>query len=194
MFLGSLPWQTGADELRRLLDTAAGSPVVVGVRLAKNKETGRPRGFAHVDIEHEQADVPSRLIQALNDMPFEGRLLKVDLAPIFAKTEQPAARPPKPAFQVAHSDTTYTLFVAGMPWKTVEAEIRDLVEEAVGHATVSDVRFMVDRATGRIKGYGYVDVACEADALKAIQALDGFQLEGRRLLVNSDMKNKQSAV
>lgn len=49
---------------------------------------------------------------------------------------------------------------------------------------VKDVNVITDRDTGRARGFAFVEMASEADAQAAIQAMDGTELDGRTLKVN----------
>ena len=52
------------------------------------------------------------------------------------------------------------------------------------YGTVSTVKLIKDRATGRKKGFGFVEMEEEEDGNKAIEALNGSELEGRKMVVN----------
>jgi RNA recognition motif-containing protein len=73
-----------------------------------------------------------------------------------------------------------TLYVGNLPWSTTEQELADWVAP---HAMVKGVRIIVERESGRSRGYGFVEVNTE-DAEKAAEALNGTQLGGRAITVN----------
>ncbi len=73
------------------------------------------------------------------------------------------------------------LFVAGFPWAYTNDTLRNLFSQ---YGQITDVAVISDRATGRSKGFGFVTFANEADARKAMEALNGTDLEGRKLVVN----------
>ena len=71
------------------------------------------------------------------------------------------------------------LYVGNMSFSTTE----DTLREAFGqHGTVTKVQIIMDRETGRPRGFAFVEMADGADA--AVQALNGAQLDGRTLTVN----------
>ena len=74
LFVGNLPF-TATDESVRALFSNHGT--VEKVSVITDRETGRPRGFAFVEMSNADA---SRAIQALNGTDFDGRSLKVDEA------------------------------------------------------------------------------------------------------------------
>lgn len=73
-----------------------------------------------------------------------------------------------------------TLYVGNLPWSTNEQE---LVNWVSAHARVKSARIIMDRETGRSRGFGFVEVEPE-DAPKAIEALNGTELGGRVVTVN----------
>lgn len=72
------------------------------------------------------------------------------------------------------------IYVGNLPWSSSEDEVRDAF--AV-HGEVLSVKLINDRETGRPRGFGFVEME-DADAEKAIEALDGEDFGGRRLKVN----------
>ena len=73
-----------------------------------------------------------------------------------------------------------TLYVGNLPFSATEAEIRGLFEQ---HGQVDSVTIINDRETGRPRGFGFVEMP-QADAQRAMQALNGFNMGGRPLRVN----------
>jgi RNA recognition motif-containing protein len=73
-----------------------------------------------------------------------------------------------------------TLYVGNLPWSLTEDELAQAFA-AVGR--VQAARIITDRESGRSRGFGFVDLDDE-NAARAIQAMDGFELKGRRLIVN----------
>ena len=73
-----------------------------------------------------------------------------------------------------------TLYVGNLPWSLTEDE---LAEAFTSVAQVQAARIITDRETGRSRGFGFVDLNDE-DAATAIQAMDGYELKGRKLIVN----------
>ena len=73
------------------------------------------------------------------------------------------------------------LYVGNIPYETGEAELQALFG-AVG--TVDSVRVMRDQATGRARGFAFVEMATDEEAQQAISQLNDTQFEGRALAVN----------
>jgi len=73
------------------------------------------------------------------------------------------------------------LFVGNLSFKTTENELQDAF---AAHGTVLEANLMMDRATGRPRGFGFVTMGSQEEAEKAIEALHGKDLGGRALTVN----------
>jgi cold-inducible RNA-binding protein len=74
------------------------------------------------------------------------------------------------------------LYVGNLSYNTTEDELRDVFSE--GGRQVAEVAIIMDRETGRPRGFAFVTMATEADAQAAIEALDGQQVGGRTIKVN----------
>jgi cold-inducible RNA-binding protein len=74
------------------------------------------------------------------------------------------------------------LFVGNLPFSAEEQQIRELFER--NDLVVEDVKLITDRDTGRPRGFGFVEMGSSEDADKAIQALNGYEMDGRQLNVN----------
>ena len=73
-----------------------------------------------------------------------------------------------------------SIYVGNLPWSATEDEVRDLFAE---HGNVLNVKLVNDRDTGRARGFGFVEME-DADADRAIEALNNSTLGGRTLRVN----------
>ncbi len=74
------------------------------------------------------------------------------------------------------------IFVGNLSFNTTEAGLRAHFERA--SLQVEDVSIVMDRETGRPRGFGFVQMASDDDAATAISALDGQELDGRPLRIN----------
>jgi RNA recognition motif-containing protein len=73
------------------------------------------------------------------------------------------------------------LYVGNLPFETGETELQELFARAGGVETVKVVR---DMATGRARGFAFVEMSSDEEAQKAIRELNEYQLGGRGLTVN----------
>ncbi|XP_039058080.1 glycine-rich RNA-binding protein 4, mitochondrial-like [Hibiscus syriacus] len=86
-------------------------------------------------------------------------------------------------FQVFRSMSTSPsskLFVGGISYQTDDQSLREAFSK---YGEVIDAKIIVDRETGRSKGFGFVSYSSTEDASSAIQALDGRELNGRQVKV-----------
>src|SRR5688572_3953099 len=72
------------------------------------------------------------------------------------------------------------IYVGNLPFSAKEEDVRALFSQ---HGTVESVALPTDRDTGRPRGFGFVEMS-QADASRAIQALNGHAMDGRPLRVN----------
>ena len=73
------------------------------------------------------------------------------------------------------------LFVGNLSFNTTENDLQDAF---AAHGTVIEANLMVDRMTSRPRGFGFVTMSSPEEAQKAIEALNGKDLDGRALTVN----------
>ncbi|MEP7309411.1 MAG: RNA-binding protein [Acidobacteriota bacterium] len=73
------------------------------------------------------------------------------------------------------------LYVGNFPYEVGETELQDLFAKA---GTVESVKVMRDMATGRARGFAFVEMGSDEDAQKAISDLNEYQMGGRSLTVN----------
>ena len=73
------------------------------------------------------------------------------------------------------------LYVGGLNYSTTEATLKDTFAQA---GTVETATVIIDKMTNRSKGFGFVEMATDEEAQKAIEMFDGKELEGRNLKVN----------
>lgn len=73
------------------------------------------------------------------------------------------------------------LYVGGIPYSTTENELKEAFSQA---GEVLSSAIIIDKMTGRSKGFGFIEMANDADADKAIDMFNGKDFQGRTLTVN----------
>jgi RNA recognition motif-containing protein len=73
------------------------------------------------------------------------------------------------------------IYVGNLPFSTTDEELRGMF---VAHGAVSSAQVVIDRETGRSRGFGFVEMASDEEARKAIEAMNGQKTGGRPLVVN----------
>lgn len=73
------------------------------------------------------------------------------------------------------------LFVGGLSWGTTDDMLREVFSQA---GTVESATVITDKMSGRSKGFGFVEMASDDEADKAIEMFNGKELDGRTVTVN----------
>jgi RNA recognition motif-containing protein len=73
------------------------------------------------------------------------------------------------------------LYVGNLPFSSTENDLFNVFSE---HGTVTSARVVIDRETGRSKGFAFVEMGSDDEAVRAAQLLNGKQFMGRPLTVN----------
>jgi cold-inducible RNA-binding protein len=72
------------------------------------------------------------------------------------------------------------IYVGNLPWSATSADLAALLAQ---YGQVTSAQVTLDRITSKSRGFGFVEMADQADVARAVAALDGSQYRGRRLLV-----------
>ena len=73
------------------------------------------------------------------------------------------------------------IYVGNLSWSCTNEDLTQLFS---AHGTVARAQVILDRETGRSRGFGFVEMASEAEAKVAVEALNDFNFQGRPLTVN----------
>lgn len=73
------------------------------------------------------------------------------------------------------------LYVGGLPYAYTDAQLSELFSQA---GKVESAQIVIDKFSGRSRGFGFVEMAADEDANKAIEMFNNYELEGRNLVVN----------
>jgi len=93
-----------------------------------------------------------------------------------------------PHTALLHEYSVVKLFVGNLPFTATDDAVRALFSQ---HGTVEKVALINDRDTGRPRGFGFVEMS-NADASRAMQALNGADFDGRSLKVNEAQERERS--
>ncbi len=80
------------------------------------------------------------------------------------------------------------IYIGNLEYGVTEEQLKELLQEKGIGAT--DVKLIKDKYTGRAKGFGFAEFETEEDAQKAIEALNDYDLNGRKMRVNKAQKMK----
>jgi len=73
------------------------------------------------------------------------------------------------------------LYVGSLSYDTKEDTLKDLFSEA---GTVASATIIMDKFSGRSKGFGFVEMSTEEESKKAVEMFNGKELDGRNIIVN----------
>jgi RNA recognition motif-containing protein len=163
IYVGNLPAPTTEHELSSLFERVGR---VVFVRLMRDRDTGRPKGFGFVEMEDGEAE---QAIQQLNGVELHGYALAI--------TE---ARP-RPESSAGRGMPASRLFVGNLPYDATGAELKELFS-SVG--PVASVFLPVERESGKPRGFAFVDFSDRAHAEEAVRRFHQQPFKGRALVVN----------
>ena len=79
------------------------------------------------------------------------------------------------------------IYVGNISWGLTDQDLENVFDE---HGTVTSAKIITDRATGRSRGFGFVEMSDGAEA--AIEALNGTEVDGRELVVNESRPKDKS--
>lgn len=83
-----------------------------------------------------------------------------------------------------------SIYIGNLPYQVDEEAVKEVFAE---YGTVSRVQLPVDRETGRMRGFGFIEMSSEAEEAAAIDALDGAEWMGRDLKVNKARPREERA-
>jgi RNA recognition motif-containing protein len=80
------------------------------------------------------------------------------------------------------------IYVGSLHFKMSEAELREVFEE---YGEVTSAKIIIDKYSGKSKGFGFVEMPNDAEAKKAIEELNGAEVSGRNIIVNESIERAE---
>jgi RNA recognition motif-containing protein len=80
------------------------------------------------------------------------------------------------------------IYVGSLHFKMSEAELKEVFEE---YGEVTSAKIIIDKYSGKSKGFGFVEMPNEAEAKKAIEELNGAEVSGRNIIVNESIERPE---
>ena len=81
------------------------------------------------------------------------------------------------------------IFAGSLPFSLEEAELKEFFEE---YGEVASVKIITDKFSGRSKGFGFIEMPNAEEAKKAIEELNGAEIDGRAIVVNEALEKKDT--
>jgi len=186
LFVGNLPPQLCFPELEALFAEVG---TVQEADLMTDSITGRSRGFGFVEmasVEEAQA-----AIAKYHGYELEGQTLVVNEAkpqrggslphggerPLQEKNRSSLGSEPR---QLSSAGEGTRLYVGNLPYSVTSGDVQELFAQV---GTVASFSLVMDRASGRSKGFGFVEMSSTQEAQEAIARFNGYSFQGRSLTV-----------
>lgn len=80
------------------------------------------------------------------------------------------------------------IYVGSLHFKMNEAELKEIFEE---YGEVTSAKIIIDKYSGKSKGFGFVEMPNDAEAKKAIEELNGAEVSGRNIIVNESIERER---
>jgi RNA recognition motif-containing protein len=163
IYVGNVSFETTKADLTEYFSEAG---TVLDVYCPTHQDTGLPRGFAFVTMGSEDAD---SAIENNDGKEFMGRTLSVR-----------ESLPRGQKLQQKESKDEVKLYIGNISFNLEEDDLAEIFAE---YGEVIDLYMPKDRESGRPRGFAFCTMSKESSA-KAIEATDGYELDGRILRVN----------
>lgn len=173
IFVGNLPFSCDSALLAGLFGRAG---TVEMVEVIYDKITGRSRGFAFVTMA--TAEEVEAAVRQFNGYELDGRPLRVNSGPPPPRDEN-SFRAPRGGGR--SFDNTNRLYVGNLSWDVDNVALESLFSE---QGKVLDAKVVYDRESGRSRGFGFVTYGSSDEVNRAIDNLNGADLEGRQIRVS----------
>ena len=83
------------------------------------------------------------------------------------------------------------IYVGNLPYSVTDEELKNLFQE---YGEVSSAKIIINRKMNRSKGFGFVDMPSDEEAMKAIDQLHGQDYQGRKIVVNKARPRKDQTI
>lgn len=183
LYVGNLPWNVDSATLAEIFQDAG---VVEEVEVMCDRDTGRSRGFAFVVMSSPED--AQAAIDRFDGSDLGGRSLRVNYPAPPGQRREREVRSPRQAAPRGGARTMGTreenpnkLYVGNLSWGVDDLALQDLFSE---FGKVLEARVVMDRDTGRSRGFGFVTLSSSDEVGQAVNNLDGADFDGRQLRVN----------
>jgi nucleolin len=183
LFVNNLSWSVSENTLYDLFSSCG---QVQSVRIPTDRDTGRPRGFAF--IEMTTADDAQSAIRMFHGYMLEGRDLVVALQDQNRDRGGAGGGGSRSAGgSSSGASPNSKLFVRSLAYNVTEQDLNDLFGQL---GQVLSVKIPMDRETNRSKGFAFVEMGTADEAKAAIDELNGTELDGRAIAIDFQDPNR----
>ncbi|CAI5952051.1 unnamed protein product [Closterium sp. NIES-65] len=177
IYVGNLPFNVDSESLAEIFQEAG---VVELVEVIYDRDSGRSRGFGFVTMSTPEE--AQSAIEKFDGSELGGRMLKVNM-PVPRGERERGARNERPRGDRPRfgGNQGNKLYVGNLSWGMDDMALEDLFAE---FGKVLEAKVVLDRDSGRSRGFGFVTLSSDAEVQEAISNLDGADVDGRQLRVN----------
>jgi len=179
LFVGGLSFRAEEADIRKLFER--NDLEIERITIAVDRDSGKSKGFAFIDLQ--DAKQAERAVRALHNQELCGRAITVQLkggerdrGDRGANTASSSAPAQRLSEQVVAESNSTRIFVGGIAFQATNETLKAKFEEA---GEVVSARIVLDKETGKPKGFGFVEYATSQDAVKALRKLQGAEICGR---------------
>jgi len=188
LFVGGLSFRAEEPDIRKLFER--NDLEIERVTIAVDRDTGKSKGFAFIDLQDpRQAE---RAVCALHNQELCGRAITVQLkgGERVGNTASSSAPPPRLSEQAVVESNSTRIFVGGIAFQATNEVLKAKFAE-VGE--VVSARIVVDKETGKPKGFGFIEYSSAQDAVKALRTLQGAEICGRAVRLDLPTASNKEA-
>ncbi|KAJ1940343.1 Heteroproteinous nuclear ribonucleoprotein A1, partial [Linderina macrospora] len=195
LFVGGLSWETDENRLREYFSKFG---PIMDCSIMRDQVSGRPRGFGFVTF----VDVAS--VDAVLQEPshrLDGK--HIDPKHAIPREQQPGAHHAHPHNgNLGGNNDTFAdpigemrgekIFVGGLPPSATDADLNSTFSV---YGTITETKLMIDRETGRSRGYGFLQFENESSALESVKvgnSVGGIMIHGKRVDVKPAVHKKRN--
>ncbi|GAU17518.1 hypothetical protein TSUD_340620 [Trifolium subterraneum] len=177
LYVGNLPFTTTSSQLAEIFAEAG---TVVSVEVVYDRVTARSRGFAFVTMGSvEEAKVA---IQMFDGSQIGGRSAKVNFPEVPKGGERLVMVQKNRNDYKGFVDSPHKIYAGNLGWGLNSQDLRDAFAEQPG---ILGAKVIYEKDSGRSRGFGFVTFETAEDLQAALNAMNGVEVQGRPLRLNS---------
>ncbi|XP_042479888.1 33 kDa ribonucleoprotein, chloroplastic isoform X2 [Macadamia integrifolia] len=171
LYVGNLPFSMTSSQLAEIFEEAG---QVDSVEIIYDRVTDRSRGFAFVTMGSSQE--AKEAISMFDGAQVGGRTVRVNFPEVPRGGEREVMGPKIRSGYRNFVETPHKIYCGNLDWELTSQGLRDVFAEQPG---LQSAKVIYDRGTGKSKGFGFVSFASDEEAMSALDAMNGVEVEGR---------------
>ncbi|KAL5806399.1 hypothetical protein ACOSQ4_029132 [Xanthoceras sorbifolium] len=176
LYIGNLPYSMTSSQLSEVFGEAGR---VVSAQIVYDRVTDRSRGFGFITMgSMEEAKEAIRLFDGSQ---IGGRTVKVNFPEVPRGGERVVMGPKIKSSYRGFIDSPHKIYAGNLGWGLTSQGLRDVFADQPG---LLSAKVIYERDSGRSRGFGFITFETTVDALSAINAMNGVEVEGRPLRLN----------